>query len=69
MSKAKPIILNFILETKEVTKYIEQMNNMMQTVFQEELCNVYRMGEGETVQDVSGKDQLRVLKNHDFGMR
>lgn len=58
MSETKPIILNFILETKEVTKYIEQINNMMQTVFQEELCNVYRMGEGDTVQDASGKDQL-----------
>lgn len=30
----------------------------MKTVFQEEFCNVYRMGEGDTVQDASGKDQL-----------
>lgn len=47
---------------KEVTKYIEKINNMMKTIFQEEFCNVYRMGERDTVQDASGKDQLRVLK-------
>lgn len=43
---------------KEVTKYIEKINNMMKTIFQEDFCNVYRMGEGDTVQDASGTDQL-----------
>lgn len=61
MESVKSQTKNFELysRSKEVTKYTEQIN-MMKIIFQEEFYDVYRMREGDAVQDAGRKDQLRV---------